>query len=262
MPQKKRLELKPDHKLKTKKFYSTKTFVFVLDLQIFYENGSILKVVFPSGGPRYIPLTTSFETFKVGRSMGLGYLEGHNFYWVDFYPNPVLSICFAWVEVFTRRLKVPLYLFCLLFYFDIKKRKKTPKYIFGLFLFYLITFLDKSGWGLPFAKPYHLFFPENSHFLWVCLTTAKDLPLVNLTNLEEAYCETRGVLTDNEKDELIELKKLTEKNIPLARRIKILYWVLQQASKRNISDKFSAQTWGACAELLLYYAQSLRLWIP
>ena len=87
MPQKKRLELKPDHNLKTQKFYSTKKFVFVLDLQIFYESGSVLKIVLPSGRLKYIHLQSTFESFKLGRSIGLGFIEGNNFHWIDFYPK-------------------------------------------------------------------------------------------------------------------------------------------------------------------------------
>ena len=72
MPQKKRLVLKPDPELQTQKFYRKKILIFVLDLQIFYEKGSILKAVTPAGQITYIPLKVSCETFKIGRSMGLG----------------------------------------------------------------------------------------------------------------------------------------------------------------------------------------------
>ena len=58
------------------------------------------------------------------------------------------------------------------------------------------------------------------------------------------------------------LKGLNENQISLANRIKIIYWVLQQVSLKKISNKFSGQTWMICTELVLYYAQSLRLWIP
>ena len=75
MPQKKRLELKPDHNLLTQQFYPTKIFVFVLDVQIFYERGSVLKTILPSGQIKYIFLSTAFETFKIGRSVGLGVLK-------------------------------------------------------------------------------------------------------------------------------------------------------------------------------------------
>ena len=261
MPQKKRLELKPDHNLKTQKFYSTKKFVFVLDLQIFYESGSVLKIVLPSGRLKYIHLQSTFESFKLGRSIGLGFIEGNNFHWIDFYPNPTFSFCIEWVTAFLRYLRVSLFSFCILFFTEMKKYKE-PKLIFGSFIYYLIYFLDLSGWGLHFHEPYYKLFSENRHFLFVCITTVNDLPLLNRGEFEKAYREIKKTLTVNEKHRLIKLQKVNDNEIPLSTKIKMLYWIFQQASLNNITKEFSITSWSICADLLLYYAQSLRLWIP
>jgi hypothetical protein len=66
----------------------------------------------------------------------------------------------------------------------------------------------------------------------------------------------------SEKATFAELKELENTEIPLPKKIKIIYWILQQVSQKKISNQFSMNTWGTCADLLLYYAQSLRLWIP
>ena len=261
MPQKKRLELKPDHNLLTQQFYPTKIFVFVLDVQIFYERGSVLKTILPSGQIKYIFLSTAFETFKIGRSVGLGCIEGNNFTWVDFYPNPTFSLCIEWVIAFLRYLHVSLFFFCIVFYTEIKE-KREPKHIFGLFIYYLIYSLHISGWGLPFHRPSFKLFRESRHFLSVCLTTVNDLPFIKINELEKAYTDTRTSLLMSEKATFAELKELENTEIPLPKKIKIIYWILQQVSQKKISNQFSMNTWGTCADLLLYYAQSLRLWIP
>ena len=48
----------------------------------------------------------------------------------------------------------------------------------------------------------------------------------------------------------------------LTQKIRIVYWILQQVALKKISTRFSIKTWATCADLILYYAQSLRLWIP
>ena len=261
MPQKKRLVLKPDPELQTQKFYRKKILIFVLDLQIFYEKGSILKAVTPAGQITYIPLKVSFETFKIGRSMGLGYIEGNKFSWVDFYPSPSLSLCFRRAESFTRQLKVSFFLFCILLFVEVKKKIES-NLIFGLYLYYLIYFLDLAGWSLQLEQPYTKVFLKNRHFFSVCSTTVNDLPLINADELKQAYSQSKINLTKHEEYVFAKLKGLNENQISLANRIKIIYWVLQQVSLKKISNKFSGQTWMICTELVLYYAQSLRLWIP
>ena len=260
MPQKRRLELKPHRELKTREFYPTKKFVFVLDLQIFYERGTVLKTVLPSGQIKYISLQNSFDSFKAGRSVGLGYLKKDRFYWIDFYPNASFSLCVEWVTAFTRHLKVSLFLFCILFYPEVKK--KNPNFIFGIFIYYLICFLDISGWGIPFDQPSFKLFSENRHFLSVCISTVNDLPVINLSELNSSSCRTEKKLISSEELSLTQLNHIGNNNISLPKKIKRIYWVIQQVSLKKISGKFSIKTWGICADLLLYYAQSLRLWIP
>ena len=261
MPQKKRLELKPDDKLQTIKYYTKKVFVFVLDLQAFYEVGSVLKVVLPSGRLKYIPLSKPLKKIHLTRSMGLGYLQGNTFYWVDFYPNPSLTLCISWMIPIARYLRVSVFLVCVLLQTELK-RKISSKKLFGLFIYYLLVSIDISGWSLSIHERSLTNFLENPHFLAVCITTVNDLPFINLNELEHAYRGSKKILSEKEEKELYNLTKLSEKEITTTRKIKIIYWILQEASLKKISDKFSITTWATCADLLLYYAQSLRLWIP
>ncbi len=261
MPQKKRLVLRPDPEIETKKFYPKETFVFILDFQIFYEKGSVLKAVFPRGGIRYIQVTTPFKTCKINRSMGLGYLKGRTFHWVDFSPNPTLSVCLLWLIPFTRHIKVSLFVFCIFLNFEFKKKVK-PKILFGLLVHYLLYSLDISGWALFVQKPLLKDDWANRHFLSVCMTTLNDLPPVNLKELNKAYRESRKTLTPGEECGLVKLTQLKWNDILLTQKIRIVYWILQQVAFKKISRRFSQKTWATCADLILYYAQSLRLWIP
>ena len=122
--------------------------------------------------------------------------------------------------------------------------------------------LDLAGWSLQLEQPYTKVFLKNRHFFSVCSTTVNDLPLINADELKQAYSESKINLTKHEEYVFAKLKGLNENQISLANRIKIIYWVLQQVSLKKISNKFSGQTWMICTELVLYYAQSLRLWIP
>jgi len=249
---------KLDTKLKTRKFFPEKLFVFVLDLQIFYERGAVLKVVIPSGDTRYISVTTPLETCNFKRSLGIGVLEANTFSWIEFCTSPSLSLCISWLTVFTRYLRISLFLFCFLLYLEVKKNTEI-RVLFGWLVYYLIYSFDLAGWSLCINKP---LFKQNEHFLLVCLTTVNDLPAISLSEVESAFRSTRKDLTIQEEKKLIQLKKITNQNVLLKRKIKIIYWVLQQAAQKNIYNYFSIKTWGSCAELLLYYAQSLRLWIP
>ena len=261
MPQKKRLERKLDPTLETRKFYKKRFFVFVLDLQVFYETGAILKVIMPAGNMRYIPLKTSIKAFNCYRSIGVGVIEGNTFSWIDFCPNSSLSLCISWLFTFTRYIRVSLFLFCFLLYFEVKKEVK-PKVFFGLFIYYLIYSFDLAGWSLGIHKPLPILCKENEHFLIVCVTTINDLPQVNTVEFEKVFRDRNTYLTNEQETFLTDLKELNEDNVLLIRKIKMVYWVLQQAGLKNMSNHFSIQTWASCADLLLYYAQSLRLWIP
>ena len=261
MPQKKRLVLRPDPEIETIKFYPKETFVFILDFQIFYEVGSVLKAVFPGGEIRYIQVTIPLDTCKINRSMGLGYLKGQNFHWVDFSPNSTLSVCLLWLIPFTRYLKVSLFVFCIFLNFELKKKIK-PKIFFGLLVHYLLYSLDISGWSLFIQKPSPQEYWVNRHFLSVCLTTLDDLPPLNLKELTKAYRDSRKTLTPREESDLVKLTKLKENEVLLTQKIRIVYWILQQVALKKISTRFSIKTWATCADLILYYAQSLRLWIP
>ena len=261
MPQKKRLERKLDSTLETRKFYKKRFFVFVLDLQVFYETGAVLKVIMPSGDMRYISLKAPIKVFNCYRSMGVGIIEGNIFSWIDFCPNPSLSLCISWLFTFTRYIRVSLFLFCFLLYFEVKKKVKS-KVFFGLLIYYIIYSFDLAGWSLGIHKPLSCLGRENKHFLSVCLTTINDLPHVNIVELENVFRDTQSNVTKDQEIFLAELKDLNEDNILLVRKIKMVYWVLQQAALKNTSNHFSIQTWTSCADLLLYYAQSLRLWIP
>ena len=261
MPRKKRLERNLDSRLKTRKFYKKKFFVFVLDLQLFYETGAALKVVMPSSDIRYIFLATPLEALNFHRSVGIGSIDGDTFSWIDFYPNSSLSLCISWLVKFTRCIKVSLFLFCFLLYIESKKKLQS-KIFFGLFVYYLIYAFDLSGWSLCIHKPLAILGKKNRHFLIVLMNTINDLPQVNIFELEKVLEVKKVDLTGRREGILGNLKKLTNEDIFYMYKIKIFYWILQQAALKKVYNSFSLKTWASCMDILLYYAQSRRLWIP
>ena len=258
MLQKKQLELNSRVSFQTRNFFSKRAFVFVLDAQIFYQKGAILKVVDSSGKVVYIPLLTQLDKSTDYRISGLGFVENNFFYCLDIFENPCFNLTVQWFLKFNKHVNFSLFLFCLILSHEVKKID-DPKIIFGLLVHYLLQAFDNLGWSFNLHDPVKKLFKERQHFFFVCVKNIDDLPLINLCELEKAYRESTDQLSTSQENQL---KGLHTGPVYFNRKIKIIYWLLQQVSRRSISKQLSAKTWCVCADLLLYYAQSLRFWIP